>query len=150
MNTRPLLALATLAAATSPDLGRSALERFKTGVRERYEEDPQGTVISAVLGGAWLFYKAEQGHNPKVKSFYDALVYVSTNLSVGYCDILAVTPKGKAIGSVLMMYGPAMAARMLDRPKGVKPEATDSVNAQILDRLDRILVLLENARAASA
>ena len=116
MNTRPLLVLAAIAAATSPDMGKGALDRFKGGVRDGFAKDPMGSVLAAVLGGAWLFYKAERGHNPKVKSYYDALVYVSTNLSVGYSDIFAKTPRGKAIGTALMTYGPAMAAKIFDTP----------------------------------
>lgn len=47
-----------------------------------------GSTVATVLVGAYLFYKAEVGRNPKVTSFYDALVYCSpTNLSVGYSDI---------------------------------------------------------------
>ena len=116
MNARPLLLLAAIAAATSPDMGKGALDRFKGGVRDGFAKDPMGSVLATVLGGAWLFYKAERGHNPKVKSYYDALVYVSTNLSVGYSDIFAKTPRGKAIGTALMTYGPAMAARIFDTP----------------------------------
>lgn len=116
INTRPLLILAAIAAATSPDMGRGALEKLKTGAREGFAKDPMGTVLATVLGGSWLFYKAERGHNPKVKSYYDALVYVSTNLSVGYSDIFARTERGKAIGAILMTYGPAMAAKIFDVP----------------------------------
>src|SRR6476469_249410 len=116
MSSRPLLLLAAIAAATSPDMGKGALDRFKGGVRDGFAKDPMGSVLAAVLGGAWLFYKAERGHNPKVKSYYDALVYVSTNLSVGYSDIFAKTPRGKAIGTALMTAGPAMAARFMDEP----------------------------------
>src|SRR4051794_26243176 len=116
MNTRPLLVLAAIAAATSPDMGKGSLERFKNGVRDGYSKDPMGSVLAAVLGGAWLFYKAEVGFNPKVKSYYDALVYVSTNLSVGYSDIFAKTARGKAIGTALMTYGPAMTANIFAVP----------------------------------
>ena len=167
MNSRPLLLLAAIAAATSPDMGKGALDRFKGGVRDGFARDPMGSVLAAVLGGAWLFYKAERGHNPKVKSYYDALVYVSTNLSVGYSDIFAKTSRGKAIGTALMTYGPAMAAKIFDAPTapGTAPidppkvaavvappaEATDSTAAavssrDVLDRLDRILAVLESNR----
>lgn len=144
MNTRPLLVLATLAAATAPDMGKGALAALNGGVREKFTEDPMGSVLGTVLGGAWLFYHAEVGHNPKVESYYDALVYVSTCLSVGYSDIFAKTPLGKAIGSALMTYGPAMATRMFDPPaKGGAPEAhTDDV----VHRLDRIIEALEGLR----
>ena len=156
MNTRPLLLLAAVAAATSPDMGRGALDRFKGGVREGFAKDPMGSVLATVLGGAWMFYKAERGHNPKVKSYYDALVYVSTNLSVGYSDIFAKTPRGKAIGSALMTYGPAMAAKIFDPPTpptAAAPEPAPvtvaaSVSSQaVLDKLDRILAVLEANRA---
>jgi len=164
MNSRPLLLLAAIAAATSPDMGKGALDRFKGGVRDGFARDPMGSVLAAVLGGAWMFYKAERGHNPKVKSYYDALVYVSTNLSVGYSDIFARTPRGKAIGTALMTYGPAMAAKIFDPPiapgASVAPEAAPSTvsaatpatlagSKEVLDRLDRILAVLEANRATA-
>lgn len=162
MNPRPLLLLAAIAAATSPDMGKDALDRFKGGVREGFAKDPMGSVLATVLGGAWLFYKAERGHNPKVRSYYDALVYVSTNLSVGYSDIFAKTPRGKAIGSALMTYGPAMAAKIFDAPTAAAaaapvpatvpfPAATVAPLAgskDVLERLDRILAILEATREA--
>ena len=159
MNPRPLLLLAAIAAATSPDMGKGALDRFKGGVRSGFARDPMGSVLAAVLGGAWLFYKAERGHNPKVKSYYDALVYVSTNLSVGYSDIFAKTPRGKAIGTALMTYGPAMAAKIFDTPTAPAraaapaeaPTQTQTPLAgskEVLDRLDRILAILEATREA--
>ena len=162
MNSRPLLLLAAIAAATSPDMGKDALDRFKGGVRDGFAKDPMGSVLAAVLGGAWLFYKAERGHNPKVKSYYDALVYVSTNLSVGYSDIFAKTPRGKAIGTALMTYGPAMAAKIFDTPTGPAVAAPAPVprpvpavapaalagSKEVLERLDRILAILEATREA--
>jgi len=159
-NARPLLLLAALTAATSPDLGKTALDRFKGGVREGFARDPMGTVLATVLGGAWLFYRAERGHNPNVKSYYDALVYVSTNLSVGYCDIFARTPRGKAIGAMLMTYGPAMATKIFDAPSGAQPTvqpvpaappAMDAATSRdIVERLDRIVAVLEALRAERA
>jgi voltage-gated potassium channel len=168
MNARPLLMLAAIAAATSPDMGKGALDRFKSGVREGFAKDPMSSVLATVLGSAWLFYKAERGHNPKVKSYYDALVYVSTNMSVGYSDIFAKTPRGKAIGTALMTFGPAMTARIMDAPSApappaggvpkiaivvpaTAPVADASVSSRdVLDRLDRILAVLESNRAQAA
>jgi hypothetical protein len=177
MNSRPLLLLAAIAAATSPDMGKGALDRLKGGVRDGFARDPMGSVLAAVLGGAWMFYKAERGHNPKVKSYYDALVYVSTNLSVGYSDIFAKTPRGKAIGTALMTYGPAMSSKIFDTPTepvamaapvasavaGTTPAisvtgpvptaapapATLIGSKEVLDRLDRILAVLEANRDAT-
>jgi hypothetical protein len=157
MNSRPLVLLAAIAAATSPDAGKDMAERFKGGVRDGFARDPMGTVLAAVLGGAWLFYKAERGHNPKVTSYYDALVYVATNLSVGYSDIFAKTSGGKAIGTALMTYGPAMAAKIFDVPAAsaaaaaTPPVADGGLGSrEVLERLDRILAVLEANRDLAA
>ncbi|MBL9111757.1 MAG: hypothetical protein JNM74_20905, partial [Myxococcales bacterium] len=96
--------------------------------------------------GAQAFYKAEKGVNPKVRTLNDALVYVSTNLSVGYCDIFAMTERGKQIGTLLMTFGPALAARALDATAAEKREtdrARDEKHALLLQKLDRIAELLE-------
>ncbi|MCL2777793.1 MAG: hypothetical protein FWD73_07295 [Polyangiaceae bacterium] len=116
MNPRPLLVLAALAVATSEDMGKGASARLKNSVREGFARDPMGNVVAAVLVGAWLFYQAEHGHNPKIQSYYDALVYVATSLSVGHTAAPATTSAGKAIGAALMTYGPAMTAKIFDPP----------------------------------
>jgi len=132
---QPLLVLAALVAATSPDLGA-----WKGKIRERFAADPMGSVVTTVLGAAWIFYKAEKGHNPKVKSYYDALVYVSTNLSVGYSDIFAKTPIGKALGSALMTWGPALAAKTFDAPaSGPAPVTEEPALREVVQKLDAIL-----------
>jgi voltage-gated potassium channel len=144
MQKRPLLVLAALAAATEPDFGRAVLEQLKGGLRAKYNENPMGSTVTTVLVASWLFYRAERGHNPKVNSYYDALVYVSTNMSVGYSDIFAKTPAGKSIGTALMTFGPAMTASIMEEPK--KEGEIDIDQRAIVDRLDRILTALE-ARA---
>jgi hypothetical protein len=145
MQARPLVVLAALAAATEPDLGRDTVERFKERMREGVARDPMGTVLYTVLVGAWLFYRAEKGKNPKCTSFYDALVYVSTNLSVGYAPIFAETPVGKAIGTAVMTYGPAISSRILDAPNDAKNEK-GSGQDPVIERLDKILAALTALR----
>ncbi len=141
IRTKPLLVLAALAAASEPDFGKDALSRLKSGVRERYTDDPIGSTLTTVLVASWLFYRAERGSNPKVQSFYDALIYVSTNLSVGYSDIFAKTPAGKTIGTALMTFGPAMAAGLMDEPGATKKSEAET--KAVVDRLDRILEVLQ-------
>ena len=85
-------------------------------------ENPCQSTVAMVTGAAVLFYIAERGRNPKVNDIYDALVYCTTNISVGYSDIFARTPMGKLVGSALMTFGPAMSGRTLDGPK--KPDET--------------------------
>src|SRR5207253_5304007 len=89
---------------------------LKDTLRAAATKDPVDTLAALVLGGAYLFYLAEKGKNPKVKTYADALVFISTCLSVGYADIFARTETGKAIASVVMAFGPALSARALDAP----------------------------------
>jgi hypothetical protein len=86
-------------------------------VRAQAEADPMRAAITTVLGSAALFYQAERGVNPKVQRFEDALVFCTTCMSVGYSDIFARTPTGKAVASFLMTFGPALSTRLLDAPK---------------------------------
>lgn len=142
MNQRALVALGVLlgvAYGKSPSAMLSTLHRE---VRSLQAKDPANTAAGVVVVAAILFYAAERGHNPKIASFYDALVYTSTNISVGFCDILAQTPMGKAIGSVLMTYGPAIATRALDAPNTDEASLKD-----IATRLDKILDELVQQRA---
>lgn len=152
MNERALLTLGLLAGIASGKPPNAWLSSAHEYARSRQERDPMGTAVLAVLAGTVMFYAAERGKNPKVSSFYDALVYVSTNLSVGYSDILAKTPAGKSIGSVLMTYGPALAARVFDPPHEASDEVEARARAQdtlagISERLDLILEELKRERA---
>jgi hypothetical protein len=109
--------------------------------------NPCSNSAALVLLSALAFYKAEKGHNPKVKDIYDALVYTSTCISVGYGDIFAHTSVGKVIGSTLMTIGPALAARTLDGPAA---HPTDDVHAEILATLKQILAKLDKESEPAA
>ena len=114
MDERKLLALGVLLGAASgkpPGQWLTAAHEF---FRQEQRKDPMNATALAVLAAAAGFYVAERGENPKIASFLDALIYSSTNISVGYSDIFARTPLGKAIGSALMTYGPALASRTFD------------------------------------
>jgi voltage-gated potassium channel len=98
---------------------------------------------------AWafgLFYWAEAGENPAVRTYWDALHYVATSLSVGYANIFPVTAVGKAIGAVVMMVGPALSARVLDGPPDPKAEASGG-SAAVVEKLDEILAELRRQHA---
>jgi hypothetical protein len=148
VNERAILALGLLClggngAGTKPP-GAGLAEKL----RHLQAREPMTTVVGAVLAGAAIFYAAERGKNPKVTSYYDALVYVSTNLSVGYSDIFARTPLGKVLGSALMTWGPALAARTFDPPTTNAPSApaSDAALHEVVQKLDAILLELK-ARA---
>jgi hypothetical protein len=130
-----------LLAALAPDL----LDEAKEWMRASAREDPADTVIWVTIVAAQLFFKAEVGHNPKVRTIEDAFAYVSTNLSVGYCDIFACTERGKQIATLLMMFGPAIAAKALDETESERRETAREEaekHEQLLARLDRIADLL--------
>ncbi|MEA2736558.1 MAG: voltage-gated potassium channel [Humisphaera sp.] len=105
---------------------------------QKLTEKPAQNTAAMLSAATVLFYLAERGHNPKVRDLYDAAVYCSTNISVGYCDIFAQTPAGKMIGSALMAIGPAMAPRMLDgaRPPGAGTQ--EEILATLRDILGKL------------
>ena len=90
-----------------------------------------------VATAAALFLLAEEGHNPAVVTYWDALHYISTSLSVGYANIFPVTQAGKAIGAVVQMVGPALSARALEAPATTEKEGVAEKLDAILEELRR-------------
>jgi len=119
--------------------------QIKTGLREAAAKDPLDALATTVLGGSLLFWLAERDVNPDCRRFEDALVFVSTCLSVGYAKVFAVTPAGKAIATALMSIGPALAATALAPPSRVGAQEVDP-SAAIVSKLDAILDELRRAR----
>ncbi|MFO0651639.1 MAG: ion channel [Polyangiales bacterium] len=149
---RALAALAALAAdALSRRAGPDAWSSLKGGVRDAVTRDPLDAALATALGGAWLFWLAERDANPKVTSFWDALVFVTTCMSVGYADIFARTDSGKAIAAFVMTIGPTLTSKLLDAPSAeaeAAARADAEVQRAILARLDAIHAAL--ARPAEA
>ena len=105
-------------------------------------ESPGRNAAALVGLSSLVFYAAERGRNPKVNDVFDAMVYASTCLSVGYGDIYAKTPLGKVLGSTLMTFGPALASRTLEGPATAR---RDAVQAEVLETLKQMLAKLEAA-----
>lgn len=133
--------------------GALGYDTWKSGFREIVQRDPIDTLIVSVLGGAYLFWLAEKDVNPKCRTFWDAAVFVATSLSVGYDNKFAETEAGKALGTFLMTFGPAVAAAAFAPPAAEQQAQAaaaartqaESVELQkaILGKLDAILVQLE-------
>jgi voltage-gated potassium channel len=147
------LMLALAGAGGGGDLSYASL---KGELKSAITKDPFDATVVTVLGGSFLFYVAEKGHNPKVETYWDALVFISTCLSVGYADVFARTPAGKAIASAVMTFGPAMSGALLDGPASGASEKTAEVPGELLevqrvivDKLDAILEELRAGRAAA-
>ena len=108
-------------------------------------------LTSFVTTAAALFFLAEEGQNPGVQTYWDALHYIATSLSVGYANIFPCTQAGKVIGAVVQMVGPALSAKALDEAKAAEAGPAQPVPADpaLLAKLDEVLVELRrgNGRA---
>jgi hypothetical protein len=124
-------------------VGLSVPEEFGADLERwagKLAESPCRNTASVVGLSTILFYLLEKNRNPKVNDVWDAMVYCSTCLSVGYGDIFARTPLGKILGSALMTMGPAMAAKTLEGEAEVK---RDAVQEELLETMRKILTKIE-------
>jgi hypothetical protein len=157
-----MLAGLAATAATGAGGGASTYEAWKRELRTAVTNDPFDVTMVTVFGGAFLFYVAEKDHNPKVRSYFDALVFISTCLSVGYADVFARTPAGKAIATAVMTFGPALSGAIFEAPKGdgrgagagaegarIPAEAIE-LQRIMVDKLDAILTELRAAKSPAA
>lgn len=90
---------------------------FEQQLLDQVESHPLDSAAAFLAVSSAAFYAAEKSVNPKIKTYIDAFYYISTCASVGYADIFAATQTGRAIAALVMIVGPALAARSLDRPK---------------------------------
>jgi len=141
--------LAPIAALALASGGLEAWQGLKKSFRELVASDPMDACVVTVLGGSCLFYVAEKGHNPKVNTYFDALVFISTCLSVGYADIFARTPAGQAIASAVMTFGPQLSGSFFDPPASEKNEDPPLLATQekIAATLDAILAEMRARRS---
>jgi hypothetical protein len=145
-----LLLSLTGGAAGAPPASALSYAGLKREVQAAVAKDPFDATVVTVFGGAFLFYIAEKGKNPKVESYWDALVFISTCLSVGYHDVFARTPGGKAIATAVMTLGPALSGAIFDAPAAEKARAeTDALRVQqaIAGTLGEILAELRAKKA---
>ena len=111
---------------------------IESEIVERLTRYPMESLAGFLLGTSAAFYLAEREANPKIKTFVDALYYISTCLSVGYADIFAQTQAGRAIATLVMTVGPALTNELLDPPHRAAT-ASDVGQQMMIERLDAIL-----------
>jgi hypothetical protein len=90
---------------------------FERSLLDLVESNPLDSAVTFLAAASAAFYAAEKGVNPKVKTYIDAFYYISTCASVGYADIFAATQTGRAVAGLVMIVGPALTNRALDRPR---------------------------------
>ncbi|EYF07175.1 potassium channel family protein [Chondromyces apiculatus] len=149
VDVRALLPIALGLYATYEDeLGQVTLDRlqaFKQKARQAAAKDPIDSLLAMALIGATLMHAAEKDHNPRCRTFMDALTFVTTSLSVGYDNKFPVTDVGKAVGSFVQVFGPSLAAAALQPPNAeLRVQEDREVNRAMLARLDAILEALKN------
>jgi hypothetical protein len=123
------------------DVLKTALDQrggLQTEFLERLVRHPMESLAGFLLGTSAAFYLAERDVNPKIKTFVDALYYISTCLSVGYADIFAQTQTGRLIATLAMAVGPALTNQALDLP-GQAADASLRGQEMMIERLDAIL-----------
>jgi voltage-gated potassium channel len=143
-----LLSVAGSVATGSGEHGLS-YGAIKREIKDAVAKDPFDATVVTVFGGAFLFYMAEKGKNPKVESYWDALVFISTCLSVGYHDVFARTPGGKAIATAVMTIGPALSGAIFEGGEAEKAQAEKEaarVQQAIASTLAEILAELRSAK----
>jgi hypothetical protein len=111
---------------------------LQTEFLKRLTRHPMESLAGFLLGTSAAFYLAERDVNPKIKTFVDALYYISTCLSVGYADIFAQTQTGRLIATLAMAVGPALTNQVLDLP-GQAADASARGQEMMIARLDAIL-----------
>ncbi len=94
-------------------------DAFESRLLDLVEHNPLDAAVTFLAAASYAFYAAEKDVNPKIKTYIDAFYYISTCASVGYADIFAATQTGRAIAGFVMIVGPALAARSLDRPRAL-------------------------------
>jgi hypothetical protein len=132
---------------TAPPEMQEALERW---AQNAFNDEPFTKLLALVGIGAAVFFKAEAGRNPKVNTIWDAFVYVSTCASVGYGDIFAQTPLGKAVGTFVMTVGPAMANAAFDGGRIQREAEARAEAAQQAEMLEVMKQILEELRKNKA
>ena len=93
----------------------------KDGVERQVLDWVEGNRLDAAFeflaGAALAFYLAEKDANPQVKTYVDAFYYIATCASVGYANIFAATQTGRSVAALVMIVGPGLTSRALERTK---------------------------------
>ena len=126
------------------------LTSLKASLRAWAKKDPIDALLATVLGGGIAFYMAERNTNPGCRNPWDGILYMATALSVGYDNLFPTTTAGHALATFVQTFGPSLAANALEPPAADdarEAAAQNAVQLAILERLDRIVHLLEHKPA---
>jgi voltage-gated potassium channel len=96
-----------------------------------------------MLVSSIALFVAEKGVNETVDSPFDALWWgVTTLTTVGYGDVVPVTPEGRIAAAVLMLLGISLFAAITATITGYilesRHEADEPTGASLVDELERL------------
>ncbi|MCE4628514.1 MAG: ion channel [Desulfurococcales archaeon] len=100
----------------------------------------QAAVLAGVMlaGGSLALYVAESGSQASgIRSIWDALwVSIATTTTVGYGDVVPVTPMGRLVASMLMIFGVAYITFLITNIATliVRIAATPTESGDVLER----------------
>jgi hypothetical protein len=118
-------------------------QQWEDRMVEGVMKNPLESLISLLVSSSAAFYLAEHNTNPRVKTFWDALYFITTCASVGYANVFATTPAGKLIASAVFTFGPALCSAAFERDSVVKAERSASDNGPVVAHLQAILTELQ-------
>lgn len=93
-------------------------KKVEAGFLNWVDGNPLDAAFGFLGAAAAAFYAAEKGANPRIQTYVDAFYYIATSASVGYADIFPVTQEGKAIAALVMVVGPGLTSKALDKKTG--------------------------------
>jgi hypothetical protein len=92
----------------------AAFQGWKNRLLDLAVDNPLETLLTLVLGSAWVFYLAEERENEGINTYDDAVYYISTCLSVGYANVFPKTQVGKFVAAVVMIIGPSLSSWVVE------------------------------------
>jgi hypothetical protein len=122
------------------------LSALKQGLRAWAKKDPMDALLATVIGGGLAFYLAERHTNASCKNPWDGILYMATTLGMIHDGDAPTTSTGRTLTAFVRTFAPSLAYHALE-PTTAEARASEAeknaVQLAILERLDRIVTLLE-------
>jgi voltage-gated potassium channel len=108
-----------------------------------------GMLLFTLFAGTIIFYIVENGSNPSIHSFWDAMWFTVTTMVAGNSNISPVTYNGEAISVLMMLIGvsfvgvltASLASWLMSKSKKTEDEREErikNIETSILDIRDDI------------
>lgn len=156
----PLARIGDFPFAGELDAVADLYHQWKNRLLDAAADHPLETLVTVVVGSAWLLYQAEHEVNDGFRTYDDALYYVSTCLSVGYANVFPKTQVGKFVAAMVMMIGPSLSSwvvegHLVQRGNSQStptpaPAATSADMARVAEKLEELIQELRLQRGADS